>query len=66
MLIGGEKTDDKGTKNRYVKRAELEKPLFLAGEWVWRDLNKNVADFRDKTVAQFTAEQVKKVEVKRQ
>jgi hypothetical protein len=65
VLIGGEKTDDKGTKNRYVKRADLEKPLFLAGEWVWRDLDKNVADFRDKTVAQFTAEQVKKVEVKR-
>jgi uncharacterized protein DUF4340 len=65
VLIGGEKTDDKGTKNRYVKRTDLEKPLFLAGEWVWRDLDKNVADFRDKTVAQFTAEQVKKVEVKR-
>jgi len=65
VLIGGEKTDDKGTKNRYVKRADLEKPLFLAGEWVWRDLDKNVADFRDKTVAQFPAEQVKKVEVKR-
>ena len=66
VLIGGEKTDDKGTKTRYVKRAELEKPLFIAGEWIWRDLNKGVADFRDKTVAQFTAEQVKKVEVKRQ
>ena len=65
VLIGGEKTDDKGTKSRYVKRADLEKPLFLAGEWVWRDLDKNVADFRDKTVAQFTVEQVKKVEVKR-
>src|SRR5262249_72365 len=64
--IGGEKTDDKGTKTRYVKRAELEKPLFLAGDWVWRELNKNVADFRDKTIAQFPAEQVKKVEVKRQ
>lgn len=66
VLIGGEKTDDKGTKTRYIKRAELEKPLFLAGEWIWRDLNKGVADFRDKTVAQFAAEQVKKVEVKRQ
>jgi hypothetical protein len=65
VLIGDEKTDDKGTKNRYVKRAELDKPLFLVGEWVWRDLNKNAADFRDKTVAQFVAEQVKKVEVKR-
>ena len=66
VLIGGEKTDDKGTKTRYVKRAEIEKPLFIAGEWIWRDLNKGVADFRDKTVAQFPAEQAKKVEVKRQ
>lgn len=66
VLIGDEKTDDKGTKTRYVKRTDLDKPLFLAGEWVWRDLDKKVADFRDKTVAQFTAEQAKKVEVKRQ
>lgn len=66
VLIGGEKSDDKGAKTRYVKRAELEKPLFLAGEWIWRDLDKNVADFRDKTVAQFTADQAKKIEVKRQ
>ena len=66
VLIGDEKSDDKGTKTRYVKRAELEKPLFLAGEWIWRDLNKNVADFRDKTVAQFPSDQVKKIEVKRQ
>ncbi|MBM4255643.1 MAG: DUF4340 domain-containing protein [Deltaproteobacteria bacterium] len=65
VLIGNEKAGDKGAKNRYVKRAELDKPLFLAGEWIWRDLNKNVADFRDKTVAQFTTEQVKQVDVKR-
>lgn len=66
ILIGGEKSDDKGAKTRYVKRADLEKPLFLAGEWIWKDLNKNAIDFRDKAVAQFTAEQAKKVEVKRQ
>ncbi|MGE0824154.1 MAG: DUF4340 domain-containing protein [Candidatus Binatia bacterium] len=65
VLIGGEKTGDKGGNLRYVKRAELEKPLFLAGEWIWRDLNKTAVDFRDKTVAQFSAEQAKKVEVTR-
>ena len=66
ILLGGEKTDDKGAKTRYVKRADIDKPLFLAGEWIWRDFNKSATDFRDKTVAQFTADQVKKVEVKRQ
>lgn len=66
VLLGGEQRDEKGGKNRYVKRAELEKPLFLVGDWVWHDLNKTAVDFRDKTIAQFTQEQAKKVEVKRQ
>jgi hypothetical protein len=66
IQLGNEKTDDKGGKTRYLKRAGLEKPLFLVGEGVLRDVDKTATDFRDKTVAQFTQDQAAKVEVKRQ
>jgi hypothetical protein len=66
ILLGNEKNDDKGGKNRYLKRADLEKPLFLVGDWVLRDVSKTATDFRDKTVAQFAQDQAAKVEVKRQ
>jgi hypothetical protein len=65
LIVGGEKTLDKGGKQRYLKRGENEL-LFLAGDWVFRDLNKSVDDFRDKTIARFTQEQATKIEVKRQ
>ena len=65
ILLGNEKSDDKGGKNRYLKRADLEKPLFLVGDWVLRDVSKTATDFRDKTVAQFAQDQAAKVEVKR-
>lgn len=66
ILLGNEKSDDKGGKNRYLKRADLEKPLFLVGDWVLRDVGKTATDFRDKTVAQFAQDQAAKIEVKRQ
>jgi hypothetical protein len=65
ILLGNEKNDDKGGKNRYLKRADLEKPLFLVGDWVLRDVSKTATDFRDKTVAQFAQDQAAKIEVKR-
>lgn len=65
MLIGGEKSDEKGNKNRYVKRGDKE-TLFLVGDWVLRDLSKTVADFRDKAIARFSLDQAAKVDVKRQ
>lgn len=64
LLIGGEKTQEQGAKQRYLKRGEKE-TLFLVGDWVLRDLNKSVNDFRDKTIAQFAQDQAVKVEVKR-
>jgi hypothetical protein len=66
ILLGNEKSDEKGGKNRYLKRGDLEKPLFLVGDWVLRDVGKTATDFRDKTVAQFAQDQAAKVEVKRQ
>ncbi|MSQ47050.1 MAG: DUF4340 domain-containing protein [Deltaproteobacteria bacterium] len=66
IQLGNEKTNDNGGKTRYLKRVGLEKPLFLVGDSVLRDVGKTATDFRDKTVAQFTQEQAAKVEVKRQ
>jgi hypothetical protein len=66
LLLGNEMSDEKGGKNRYLKRGDLEKPLFLVGDWVLRDISKTATDFRDKTVAQFSQDQAAKVEVKRQ
>jgi hypothetical protein len=64
ILVGGEKTQDKGGKQRYIKRGEQE-TLFLVGDWVFRDLNKSIDDFRDKTIARFTQDQAAKIEVHR-
>ncbi len=65
VLIGGEKTDDQGGKQRYIKRGEKD-TLFLVGDGSLRDLEKTANDFRDKTVARFAQDQAAKIEVKRQ
>jgi hypothetical protein len=65
LLVGGEKTQEKGVKQLYIKRGEKE-TLFLVGDWVLRDLNKSVDDFRDKTIAKFAQDEAAKIEVKRQ
>jgi hypothetical protein len=65
VLVGGEKSGDQGDKQRYVKRGEQD-TLFLVGDWVLRDLDKDVNDFRDKTIMRFAQDQAAKVEVKRQ
>lgn len=65
LIVGGEKTQEKGGKLRYVKREDKE-TFFLVSDGVFRDLNKSADDFRDKTVARFTQDQAAKVEVHRQ
>ena len=66
ILVGAEKsTDQEGAKQRHVKRDDAE-TLYLVGDWTFRDLNKTVSDFRDKTVAHFAKDAVVRVEVKRQ
>lgn len=64
LLVGGEKTVDSQSKQRYLKREE-QTTLFLAADWVFRDLDKSVDDFRDKTIARFTQEHATKITVKR-
>ena len=65
LLVGDEKTQEKGVKQRYIKREDKD-TLFLVDDWVFRDLNKSVNDFRDKTIAQFAQDQAAKIEVQRQ
>lgn len=65
LLVGDEKTQEKGVKQRYIKRREKD-TLFLVGDWIFRDLNKSANYFRDKTIAKFTPDQATKIEVKRQ
>jgi hypothetical protein len=65
LLVGGEKTQEKGGKQRYLKRGEKD-TLFLVSDGVLRDLNKSVDDFRDKTIAHFPQDQAAKIEVRRQ
>jgi hypothetical protein len=64
LLVGGEKTVDSTNKQRYLKR-EAQTTLFLAADWVFRDLHKSAEDFRDKTIARFAQEQAVKIVVKR-
>ena len=64
LLVGREKATDQGTRQRHIKREDLE-TLYLVGDWVFGDLNKTAHDFRDKTVARFAKEAVARIEVKR-
>ncbi len=65
LLVGGEKSQDKGGKLRYLKRGE-NTTLFLVSDSVLHDVDKSPDDFRDKTIAKFPQDQAVKIEVKRQ
>jgi hypothetical protein len=60
ILIG--KESDK--KEIYVQRGG-QPTVYTVSDWVLRDLNKNPADFRDKTVLAFDRDAVTAVELKR-
>jgi hypothetical protein len=60
LLVGG--SNEK--KEVYVKNASGP-VVYTVGEWVSRDLDKPVADFRDKTVLAFDKDKVKAIEVGR-
>jgi ribosomal protein L14E/L6E/L27E len=60
ILIG--KENDK--KEIFVQRAG-QPTVYTVSDWVLRDLNKNPADFRDKTVLAFDRDKVTAVELKR-
>lgn len=58
LLVGGE--NDK--KDVYVKVAGRP-TVYAAGSWVFRDLDKKLNDFRDKTIVAFEPDQVTAVEL---
>jgi hypothetical protein len=60
ILVG--KENDK--KEIYVQRGG-QPTVYTVSDWVFRDLNKNVADFRDKTVLAFDRDKLTAVELKR-
>ncbi len=64
VLVGGEKPEPGGEKKRYLKRGEKD-IVYVVGDWVLKDLNKDVNDLRDKTVFTFDQEKATKIEVKR-
>ncbi|HVN88137.1 MAG TPA: DUF4340 domain-containing protein [Candidatus Binatia bacterium] len=60
-LMLGKENDQ---KQIYVKT--LSRPtVFTVSEWVFRDLNKELKDFRDKTVLAFDTNAVRRTEIKR-
>jgi len=63
VLIGKE-NPEKNTEI-YVQTSGLP-TIYTVSDWVWRDLNKSVGDFRDKTVLAYDQEQVQAVEVTRE
>jgi hypothetical protein len=60
LLIGKDTAD----KQVYVQGSGLP-VVYTVSDWVMRDLNKNVADFRDKTVLAFDRDKVTAVDVAR-
>lgn len=63
LLIGGEETKDT-QKQVYAKRSD-QQTVYSLGEWSYRSLDKNAAQFRDKTVLGFDPERVGKVTLAR-
>jgi hypothetical protein len=58
ILVGGEAGDSK----IYLKSGSRP-TIYEANDWVYRDLNKNLNDFRDKTILPFDKDAVTSVEV---
>ncbi len=62
VLIGGENPEKKS--EIYVQTSGVP-TIYTVSDWVWRDLNKNLTDFRDKLVLAYNADQVRTVEIGR-
>lgn len=62
VRIGGENPEKKG--EIYVQTNERP-AVYAVSDWVWRDLNKDTGDFRDKTVLAFDREQIQSIELTR-
>ncbi len=62
VLLGAENPEKKN--EIYVQTSGLP-TIYSVSDWVWRDLNKNLTDFRDKLVLAYDTDQVRVVEVSR-
>jgi hypothetical protein len=60
LLVGSENEK----KEIFVKTA-ARPTVYTVSEWVFRDLNKDVKDFRDKTVLAFDVDAARRVEIRR-
>ncbi len=58
----GKATSTNGTNGYYAKRASSES-VYTVPDWIFKDINKQVNDFRDKTVLAFDPSKVGKVEI---
>lgn len=65
LSVGGEKSVDAGTTQRYLKRDDGE-TLYLVRAGLLKDLNKSVTDFRDKAVVSIPEGKITQVVVTRQ
>jgi hypothetical protein len=54
-----------GEKNELYVQANGQPTVYTVSDWVYRDLNKAVGDFRDKTLLAFDRDKIAAVEVKR-
>jgi hypothetical protein len=63
LLLGGERTEG-SAKQIYVKRAD-QPTIYALGDWSWRALSKDAAQFRDKTVLGFAPERVGRLTIER-
>ncbi len=65
LSVGDEKSVEAGTTQRYLKRDDGE-TLYLVRTGLLKDLNKSVADFRDKTVVNIPEGRITQVVVTRE
>lgn len=63
LLLGDERTEG-SAKQVFAKRAD-QPTIYTLGEWSWRALAKDAAQFRDKTVLGFAPERVGRVTIER-
>jgi hypothetical protein len=62
VRIGGENPEKKG--EIYVQTSERP-AVYTVSDWIWRDLDKDTGDFRDKTVLAFDRSQVTAIDLTR-
>ncbi len=60
LIVGAENPDKK--TEFYVRRGDT---VYAVSDWVWRDLNKSIGDFRDKTLLAFDRSNLRTIEIRK-